>query len=77
MAFKASTDFYDVEVDNDTFSLKSCQEIQVISNGDVCWVFAEDLQVGNIILINDNNADTYKQIYKLDKVDDTIIITIN
>ena len=77
MAFKASIDFNDVEVDNDTFSLKSCQEIQVISNGDVCWVFAKDLQVGNIILINDNNADTYKQIYKLDKVDDTIIITIN
>lgn len=77
MAFKASIDFNDVEVDNDTFSLKSCQEIQVISNGDVYWVFAEDLQVGNIILINDNNADTYKQIYKLDKVDDIIIITIN
>ena len=77
MACKASIDFKDVEVNNDTCSLKSCQEIQVISNGDVCWVFAEDLQVGNIILINDNNADTYKQIYKLDKVDDTIIITIN
>lgn len=77
MAFKASTDFNDVEVDNDTFSLKSCQEIQVISNGDVCWVFAEDLCVGNIILINDDNADIYKQIYKLDKVDDSIIITIS
>ena len=77
MAFKASIDFNDVEVNNDTFSLKSCQEIQVISNGDVCWVFAEDLQVGNIILVNDNNVDIYKQIYKLDKVDDTIIITIN
>lgn len=77
MSFKASTDFNDVEVDNDTFSLKSCQEIQVISNGDVYWVFAEDLQVGNIILINDNNADTYKQIYELNKVDDSIIITIS
>ena len=77
MAFKASTDFYDAEVDNGTFSLKSCQEIQVISNGDVCWVFAKDLRVGNIILVNDNNVDIYKQIYKLDKVDDTIIITIN
>ena len=77
MAFKASIDFNDVEVDNDTFSLKSCQEIQVISNGDVCWVFAKDLQVGNIILVNDNNVDIYKQIYKLDKVDDSITITIS
>lgn len=77
MSFKASTDFNDVDVNNDTFSLKSCQEIQVISNGDVCWVFAKDLQVGNIILVNDNNADTYKQIYELNKVDDSIIITIS
>ena len=77
MAFKASTDFYDVDVNNDTFSLKSCQEIQVIYNGDVYWVFAKDLQVGNTILVNDNNVDTYKQIYKLDKVDDSIIITIS